>query len=193
VLFARTQFVINDLLRANTGVRKKLLQTPAEQLFNFTEVVQLAISSVTGNYSEEQRRVLTWYSPAVQEELNRDSTYIFLTKVSALDGLPMVQKRNSAIYTNFTSYILPFKVPCGVVPFFIPGLSGIAMIVGQPYDCPMGGWGFEYYNTRYKHYPGWDKIFTQAELCRDAQGKSFSELILFNEQKEKFQFVKCTK
>jgi hypothetical protein len=84
-------------------------------------------------------------------------------------------------------------VPCGVVPFFIPGLSGIAMIVGQPYDCPMGGWGFEYYNTRYKHYPGWDKIFTQAELCRDAQGKSFSELILFNEQKEKFQFVKCTK
>lgn len=191
VLFARTQFVINDLLRANTNTRKKLLSVTDGPKFTFTQVVQLGGAALTGRYSAAQERYVTWFSPAVQRVLDRDTSYRFLRKVYALDELPLARKHNSAIYINFTTYQVPFKVPCGIVPFFIPSLGGMATLNGQPYDCPMGGWGFEYYNTRYKHHPGWDKIFTRAELCTHAAGKHYGELMLFNEREEKFEFVHC--
>jgi len=190
VLYMHTRNTLNELLGYNAAVRKTLVGDTSTHTLNLSSAVTVA-TAWGGQNTPEIQAIRRWFSPAVQDALDKDSVYVFLRKVAALDNKPLNEKKAASLYINLVAYKVPFRIPCFVVPFLLPGLSGMASLYGQPYDCGMGGYGFEYYTFRHKNHPGWDRILTRPEICAMSKAKQLNQVVVFNLQKESFETVTC--
>ncbi len=188
VLYMNLRMKINQELSDDFAARKAILRDPTPERFNLSAALGLLFG---GAHSENQRKFVYFRSPAVQEALAKDSVYGYLKQLERLNGLDIAAKRKQCLYADYRRGSLSFKAPCFVVPFLAPALAGISGLYGMPYDCPMGAYGFEYYNGRYKHHPGWDHVYLPRELCRMAAHHGFSNVLILNFKELRFRPLPC--
>lgn len=188
ILYMGVRFKVTEKLGRDFSNRKSILKDTSGEKFNLSESLAMIAS---GTHSPNQEKFRYLYSPAVQAALERDTIYQFLKKARALDQISVQEKRKTGVYADLQRANLPFRVPCYVVPFLVPGLSGMASVYGMPYDCPMGAYGYEYYNARYKNHPGWDHVFTPQEVCGLAQKWGLGKVIWFSPAANDFKPVTC--
>lgn len=188
VLYMNLRMKVNQELTDDFALRKTLLADPTPESFNLSEALGLLFGEAR---SANQQKFAYFRSPAVGEALRRDTVYAYVQRLAALDRRAVAEKRTHSVYADYQRGNLPFRAPCYIVPFLVPALSGMAALYGVPYDCPMGAYGYEYYNSRYKGHPGWDHVYLPEELCRMAAQHQFSNVLILNFKDLRFRPLPC--
>jgi hypothetical protein len=122
--------------------------------------------------------------------LNFDSVRVapvadILKKLSALDTIPLIEKKRSAVYIHFDR--LPFAIEnsCFERPFLIPALTGMATVNGGlSTECStlhpwFKGYGFEYYEVPKKN-------LTLQQILTMCRQHGFRQLYFFQQDKNEF-------
>jgi hypothetical protein len=86
VLYMYTRFAVNDQLGANAAVRKTVIGDTSPYTLNLSSAITVATAGFGNVDTPEEQSIRRWFSPQVRNTLSKDSVYVFLKKVAALDN-----------------------------------------------------------------------------------------------------------